>query len=269
MNIKLPKELRNTTAVYGHVMELFEHLIKGRNITMTHTVSALTLTGSKRSFTFDLYYNGDECATFPVDPCKYRSKLSVMPIMLMTEYVGWCGEIIQKAVDYVDPESALLFKSHQHEESIITKDDVHNYKIDWNKWHETVSESLHAFSFDDAADDCRTLGLTWFPDDDGEPDYEVKAGNLQRDVEQIVDTLIKLYELHWDGKKVDADESGYRIFTKCNAYVNTDGQMYALLKLKSSNERLADPCIEVRLVSDIEHGIPWFEINLVTVGQFF
>ena len=152
----------------------------------------------------------------------------------------------------------------------LTRDDVHNYKIDWNKWHDTVADSLNAFSFDDAAVDCLTLGLTNCEEDADEPDYPVRAGSLRRDVEQIVETLIKLLELNWDGQKVDDDdESGYKIFTKCHAYKNTDGQLYAVMKFKSTTDRLAEPCIDIRLVADHETGIPWFEISLVTVGQFF
>ena len=265
MNIRLPTELRNTTAVYSHILDLFEHLIKGRNITMTHTVESLTLTGSERSFTFDMY-NGGPHATFPIDPCKYRGKLSVMPGMPMTEYVGWCGEIIQKAVDYVDPESALLFKSEHHEDSNITEEDVHNYNIDWNKWHDIVKDSLDAFEFDNAAESCKKLGLTWFQECD-EDDIEVKAGCLRQDIEQIVERLIALYELKWDGKTLDDD--GYKIFDKCHAYRDTDGQLYAVLKFKQTDsDTLFDPRVEVRVV-ECENDIPWFNINLIAVGQFF
>lgn len=266
MNIKLPQELQNTTAVYSDVMELFEHLIKGRNITMTHTVEELVLTGSERSFTFDLYYSGGECATFPVDPCKYRGKLSVKPSMLMEEYVDKFGDIIQQAIDYVDPESALLFKSEPHYESNITEDDVHNYKIDWNKWHDTVKESLDAFEFDNAADACKMLGLTWFQDCD-EDDLEVKAGYLREDIEQIVERLIALHELKWDGKTFGED--GYKIFEKCHAYRDTDGELYAGLKLRQTmSENLFEPRFEIRLVK-CEKEMPWFNINLIAVGQFF
>lgn len=265
MNIRLPTELRNKTAVYSHVLELFEYLIKGRNITMTHTVESLTLTGSERSFTFDLY-NGGPHATFPIDPCKYRGKLSVMPGMPMTEYVGWCGEIIQKAVDYVDPESALLFKSEHHEESNITEDDVNKYTIDWNKWHDTVKESLDAFEFDNAADTCKKLGLTLFPETD-EDDFSVKAGFLRQDIESIIERLIALHELDWDGKTICED--GYKIFEKCHAYRDTDGELYAGLKLRQTlSDNLFDPRIEIRLVK-CETDIPWFNINLIAVGQFF
>ena len=266
MTIKLPKELQNTTAVYSHVLELFEHLIKGRNITMTHTEDLLTLTGSERSFTFDVDYNGAGKATFPVDPCEYRGTVPVMTSMLMEEYVDWFGSIIQQAVDYVDPESALLFKSEQHDDSNITEDDVHNYKIDWNKWHDTVKESLDAFEFDNAADTCKKLGLTLFPECD-EDDVTVKAGFLRQDIEQIVERLIALHELQWDGHTISDD--GYKIFEKCHAYRDTDGELYAGLKLRQTlSDNYFEPRIEIRVVK-CEKDIPWFNINLIAVGQFF
>ena len=266
MTIKLPKKLQNTTAVYSHVLELFEHLINGRNITMTHTEDLLTLTGSERSFTFDMDYSSTGSATFPVDPCKYRGKLPVIPSMLMEEYVDCFGSIIQQAVDYVDPESALLFKSEQREESNLTEEDVHNYKIDWNQWHDTVKESLDAFEFDNAADTCKQLGLTLLQECD-EDDLEVKAGVLRQDIETIVERLIALYELNWDGKTIGDD--GYKIFDKCHAYRDTDGQLYAGLKFQQTNsDNFFDPRVEVRVV-ECENGIPWFNINLIAVGQFF
>jgi hypothetical protein len=252
-------DLRKQPAVAINIFQLMKELISGR-ANVFYDELYIKFDGPLHTIICDFSYDGNDDFKYPTSSGS-RCAIPVLANLTIEDYYYQFKDNIDNLVNHVIARTV--------NESQFTRNDVANYTIDWNKWHETVSDSLHAFSFDDAADDCRTLGLTWFPDDDGEPDYEVKAGDLQRDVEQIIDTLIKLYELHWDGKNVDADESGYRIFTKCTAYVNTDGQMYALLKLKSSNDRLADPCIEVRLVSDSEHGIPWFEINLVTVGQFF
>lgn len=262
MNIRLPTELRNKTAGYSHILDLFEHLIKGRNITMTHTEGSLTLTGSERSFAFYMYYGGPH-ATFPIDPCKYRGKLSVMPDVLMEEYVDTFGEIIQQAIDYVDPDGVGKVPPSEHS---ITEDDVHNYKIDWNKWHDTVKDSLDAFEFDNAADSCKKLGLTLFPEAD-EDDLTVKAGFLRQDIEQIIERLIALHELKWDGKTLGDD--GYKIFEHCHAYRDTDGELYAGLKLRQTlSDNFFEPRFEIRLVT-CEKDIPWFNINLIAVGQFF
>ena len=176
MNIKLPKELQNTTAVYSHVLDLFNSLIADRDVTMSHTEDSLTLYGKERQFVFNIDYSFGCSATFPVHPEDgSRGGLPVIGSMLMEEYVDTFGEIIQQAIDYVDPDG--VGKVPQSETN-ITEDDVHNYKIDWNKWHDTVKDSLDAFEFDNAADSCKKLGLTLFPEAD-EDDLTVnKIENL-------------------------------------------------------------------------------------------
>ena len=264
MNITLPKDLRNTTAVYSHVLDLFNALVADRDVSLSHTEETLTLYGKERQFVFNIDYSVGCHATFPVHPEDgFRGDLPVICSMLMEEYVDTFGEIIQQAIDYVDPDGVGKVPPSEHS---ITEDDVHNYKIDWNKWHDTVKESLDAFEFDNAADACKKLGLTWFPECD-EDDLEVKAGYLRQDIEQIVERLIALHELKWDGKTLGDD--GYKIFDKCHAYRDTDGELYAGLKLRQTlSDNFFEPRFEIRLVT-CEKDIPWFNINLIAVGQFF
>ena len=264
MNIKLPKELQNTTAVYSHVLDLFNSLIADRDVTMSHTEDSLTLYGNERQFVFNIDYSFGCSATFPVHPEDgSRGVLPVIGSMLMEEYVDTFGEIIQQAIDYVDPDG--VGKVPQSEPN-ITEADVHNYKIDWNKWHDTVKDSLDAFEFDNAADSCKKLGLTLFPEAD-EDDLTVKAGFLRQDIETIIERLIALHELKWDGKTISDD--GYKIFEKCHAYRDTDGELYAGLKLRQTvSDNFFEPRFEIRLVT-CEKDIPWFNINLIAVGQFF
>jgi hypothetical protein len=153
----------------------------------------------------------------------------------------------------------------------ITRNDVYDFKIDWNKWHDTVTESLHAFSFDDAAEMCKLMGVREYSDEDDDEYYDVRAGELRSNVERIIEVLIALYELKWDGISVEPGENGYKIFTKCAAFRSTSDQLYADQELYRDDEHLSlgNPCIEVCVVDDKEHGIPWFEIKLVAVGQFF
>ena len=264
MNITLPKDLQNTTAVYSHVLDLFDSMVADRAVTLSKTEESVTLFGKERKFVFNMDFSVERRASFPVHPEDgFSGSLPVSCSMLMEEYVANYGDIIQQAIDFVDPDGAGKVPTSDHD---ITEDDVHNYKIDWNKWHDTVKESLDAFEFDNAAETCKKLGLTWFQECD-EDDLEVKAGYLREDIEQIVERLIALHELNWDGKTLGED--GYKIFDKCHAYRDTDGELYAGLKLRqTSSENFFEPRFEIRLVK-CEKDIPWFNINLIAVGQFF
>lgn len=159
---------------------------------------------------------------------------------------------------------------------VLTRDDVMNYKIDWNEWHDIVHESLVAFDFDAVAFVTERIGFvnSGYDETDKSP---VRGAELAQEVEHVCSVLIALYEL---GYEMDADNPEYVIYDDyCKAFksvMSTEGIYHAVLKFSNNNNPddssvpifINEPCIEVKLALD-DQNKPWFEINFNVVMQRF
>ena len=76
---------------------------------------------------------------------------------------------------------------------------VNSVKIDWNKWYPIVQEALTATQFDEIAIVCDRLAIC--EKDEADNLTLVKAGSIRAAVERVIECIIRLYELKWDGKE--------------------------------------------------------------------
>lgn len=154
---------------------------------------------------------------------------------------------------------------------------VNAVNIDWNKWHKIVKESLDATQFDEIATVCGKLGICE-PDDGGLRD--VKSGEIRSTVEHVIETIIRLYELKWNGKEGTRRECYELYGSDCCVYREYDTKQavayYGRIELayratfreEDCATFLSHPYIEVA-IEEAKDGEIWFEIRLILVGQVF
>lgn len=151
---------------------------------------------------------------------------------------------------------------------VITLDDVRSYRVDWNKWHDCLIDSVNAFGADDMADYCKSLNIGYCDDND----RPVIAGDIYIDLIELCTTMIKLQELSWDGNPIEPSKSGFNMWNNCTIRRSKEGILIASYKFKSySRSKLFDPEIEVRLERDIDDDNENYLLNIqfVVSGQFF
>lgn len=244
---EVPLEARPAT-----ISNIVEMLGKMTNsVTFTYGDEELVISGPSRTMRFKLDYGSDQIYYM------YNESLhGVLPVggCTVKEYFDKYSDILHRILKYV-------------EDTGLTKDDVFNYRVDWNKWHDIVDDALSAFSFDDAAEVCNKLGLV---EEEAETDpYKVRPGELCRTVSSIMTTLIKLYEMAWDGSPVGESNYGYKIYENCSAMIDERGTLCASLNFKQTDtEYIFTPQIVISLYKDTD-GVMCFRIDLVPVGQFY
>ena len=150
---------------------------------------------------------------------------------------------------------------------------VNAVEIDWNKWHKIVKEGLDAAQFDEMASMCGKLDIC---DKDGGELNEVKAGTIRSTVELVIETIIRLYELKWDGSEGTRHECYELYGGDCRIYREYDtnqafayyGRIDLEYRYGDGSSFLSHPYIEVSL-EEAKDGEIWFEIRLILVGQVF
>lgn len=167
-------------------------------------------------------------------------------------------------------------KLRRKADRVLSREDVLNYKIDWNDWHDIVHDALVAFDFDAVAFAAARIGFvnSGYDETDKTP---VRGAELAQEVEHVCSVLIAMYEL---GYEMDANTPEFMIYDDyCKAFksvMSTEGIYHAVLKFSNNNDPddrsvpifINDPCIEVKLALDNQNK-PWFEINFNVVMQSF
>lgn len=145
-------------------------------------------------------------------------------------------------------------------------------KIDWNKWHETLADSMRAFDFDAAAAIAERLGLHAVDPEIEETNVSpIRGAELANDVYRMCETLIEMHSKKWKPSEKEPNVVIYHDY--CSAYVS-NGEYTATLKMKPYGTEpvfpstICDPVIDVILHDDADYG-PWFDINFNVVQQVF
>lgn len=152
-------------------------------------------------------------------------------------------------------------------------------KIDWNKWYPIVQEALTATQFDEIAIVCDRLAIC--EKDEADNLTIVKAGSIIAAVERVIECIIRLYELKWDGKEGTRYEryetyGNVRILREYDTkqeysyYGEIDLEYREPLDYRANDNSniLSSPRIEVAL-KETEKNELWFEIDFNVVGQVF
>ena len=131
------------------------------------------------------------------------------------------------------------------------------YKIDWNKWHDILDESISAFDLDSGAWLAEKFKLHW--NNDG--DDPVSAQSLLAVIKEVCTDLIEKYETGW---KFSADQH-----LKNNTYYDA-GMLCEEVNMfiHIDNPEIALPKLIVKLRKD-ESDKFYFEILIESVGQMF
>lgn len=134
-------------------------------------------------------------------------------------------------------------------------------KVDWNKWHQLVKDSIDAFDIDTAVDYCDKLGIQF---KDGEL-IPVRAGTIRSCLESLAETLIKLHDIKWSE---NAEYATYTLYESCYV-IKDDCGLHGNLNLVAYGvETISDPMIEIYLRL-CDNNDPWFDINFNLVSQVF
>lgn len=156
---------------------------------------------------------------------------------------------------------------------------VDSVKIDWNKWYPIVQEAMTATQFDEIAIVCDRLAIC--EKDEADNMTIAKAGSIRSAVERVIECIIRLYELKWDGKEGTRYER-YEMYGNIHVLREYDTKQersyYGKIDLdyrdpldyraEDNATILSSPYIEVALKETAKNEL-WFEINFVLVGQVF
>lgn len=152
-------------------------------------------------------------------------------------------------------------------------------KIDWNKWYPIVQEAMLATQFDEIAIVCDRLAIC--EKDEVDNLTIVKAGSIRAAVERVIECIIRLYELKWDGKEgtryerydMDGDIHVFREYDTKQEYsyygrIELEYREPLDYRASDNSNILSSPHIEVALKETAKNEL-WFDINFNIVGQVF
>lgn len=158
---------------------------------------------------------------------------------------------LESIVNRLDDEMKEQQKNLIEENSVKRVADV-TTNIDWNEWHDALTESVVAFDYDDTSTVAQYLNMHWCPKQDGND--PVTASSLLEVISDAAHSLVKYYVTGENDKKY-------------NMYIDVDGA-YTAEKDIYSHTIKCDPVLVLKLLRDDEKK-PFIRIRINIGDQIF